>query len=218
MQKRFTDNKIQKTEVRRQKSIRRILLLSLFTVHCSLLFIGCAEKSQYSYYNIYAMVEPSVIRSGIEQPPSYDKKFEDEKISIKFTIREKRVLFELKNKTDKELKILWDKASFVDTKDIPHGMVGFNNLFTDKMDKRPVQVVHAKGRAKDLIIPLENVELMEEGTWYVSPLFNLTDDLAHENRGKTFSILIPIEIDNEEINYNFKFRIEKVVSHITLAY
>lgn len=197
-----------------------ILFSSFYLLSSILLFFltGCAEKSHYSYYNIYAMVEPSVSRGGIEQPLSYDKKFEDEKISIKFTIREKRVLFELKNKTDKELKILWEKASFVDIKDIPHRMVGFNNLFTDKMDKRPVQVVHAKGRAKDLIIPLENVELMEEGTWYVSPLFNLTDDLAHENKGKIFSILIPMEIDDEEINYNFKFRIENVVSHITLAY
>ncbi|MEK6591319.1 MAG: hypothetical protein AABZ11_11655 [Nitrospinota bacterium] len=194
-----------------QSGIRGILFFSFFAVLSLLFFISCAERSPYKYHNTYALVEPVVHKNGIKQPPNYYREFEDDKILIKFTIKDKKIFFRLKNKTDKELTILWDRLNFVDTKGVSHKVVGFDNLFTEKQDKQPLQRINAKREINNLIVPLENIEFIEEWTWYVRPLFNRTDDLALRNRGKTFSISMPIEIDGETINYQYKFRIENIV-------
>jgi hypothetical protein len=215
MRKRFIDNKSQQSEMsmkyevgsRKKKNIYFLLLTSYFL----LLLIGCAERSPYKYYNVYSLVEPVAVKNGIEQPPNYEKEFEDDKISIKFTINEKKMFFRLKNKTDKELTILWDKISFMDTNGAPHGVAGFENLFTDRMDKQTPQTIRAKGEVNGLIVPLENIEFMEEWTWYIRPLFNRMDDMALENRGKPFSLSMPVEIAGDIIEYNYKFRIDHVI-------
>ncbi|MBI5749084.1 MAG: hypothetical protein HZA00_08155 [Nitrospinae bacterium] len=217
MQKRFIDKRIsRKYEVgsRKKKNINFLLLTSYFL----LLLSGCAERSPYKYYNIYTLVEPEIIKNGIKQPPSYDKEFEDDRISIKFTFKEKKIYFRLKNKTDKELKILWDRLSFADTNGALQRVTGFKNIFTDKMDKQPVQEIQAKTEINDLIVPIDNIELMEEWTWYVRPLFNQTDEQSIANMGKIFSISMPIEIAGDVIDYNYKFRIDHVVPQSTWVY
>ncbi len=216
MQKRFIDKKNQGSGVKGQ-GLRKGSYLPLVPCPLPLLFffllIGCAEMSPYKYYNVYSLVEPVAVKNGIEQPPNFGKEFEDEKISIKFTIKEKKIFFRLKNKTDKELTIMWDKISFVDINGTTYGVTGFENLFTDRMDKQTPQTIRAKGEVNDLIVPLDNVEFMEEWTWYVRPLFNRTDDKAAKNKGKTFSLYMPVEIAGDVINYHYKFRIEHVIPH-----
>ena len=207
-----TDNRQQKTEARG----KLFLVWLLTSVLC--LLVGCAERSPYKYYNIYTLVEPEVIKNGIKQPPSYDKEFEDDRLSIKFTFKEKKIYFRLKNKTDEQLKILWERFSFVDTNGVVQRITGFKNIFTDKMDKQPIQEIQAKTELNDLIVPIENIEFMEEWTWYVRPLFNQTDEEAIKNRGKIFSISMPIEIAGNIIDYNYKFRIDHVVPQSTWVY
>ena len=213
MQKRFIDNSKQYAVGSRQ-----YIYCLLFTAYCLLSLVGCAERSPYRYYNIYTLVEPEVIKNGIKQPPSYDKEFEDDRLSIKFTFKEKKIYFRLKNKTDGQLKILWERFSFVDTNGVVQRITGFKNIFTDKMDKQPIQEIQAKTELNDLIVPIENIEFMEEWTWYVRPLFNQTDEEAIKNKGKIFSISMPIEIDGNIIDYNYKFRIDHVVPQSTWVY
>ena len=207
-----TDNRQQKTEDRG----KLFLVWLLTSVLC--LLVGCAERSPYKYYNIYTLVEPEVIKNGIKQPPSYDKEFEDERILIKFTFKEKKIYFRLKNKTDNQLKILWDRLSFADTNGALQRVTGFKNIFTDKMGKQPVQEIQAKTEINDLIVPTDNIELIEEWTWYVRPLFNQTDEEAIANRGKIFSISMPIEIAGDTVDYNYKFRIDHVVPQAAWVY
>ncbi len=219
MQKRYIDKTNQKPEARQQKAEDRgklFLVWLLASVFC--LLVGCAERSPYKYHNIYTLVEPEVIKNGIRQPPSYDKEFEDDRIVIKFTFKEKKIYFRLKNKTDKQLKILWDRLSFADSNGTSQKVTGFKNIFTDKMDKQPVQEIQAKTEINDLIVPIDNIELMEEWTWYVRPLFNQTDEEAIANRGKIFSISMPIEIDGDIVDYNYKFRIDHVVPQSAWIY
>lgn len=219
MQKRFIDNRVQSSKLKVQSlKFKKLVIFSLFTIHCSLFTISCAERSPYKYHNIYTLVEPEVIKNGIKQPPSYDKEFEDDRILIKFTFKEKKIYFRLKNKTDKQLKILWDRLSFVDSNGASQRITGFKNIFTDKMDKQPVQEIQAKTEINDLIVPIDNIELMEEWTWYVRPLFNQTDEQAITNMGKIFSISMPIEIDGDIVDYNYKFRIDHVVPQATWIY
>ncbi|MBI3582516.1 MAG: hypothetical protein HY096_01025 [Nitrospinae bacterium] len=216
MQKRFIDKRISRQYA--VGSRQRHVCCLLLTAYSLLFLSGCAERSPYRYYNIYTLVEPEVIKNGIKQPPSYDKEFEDDRIAIKFTFKEKKIYFRLKNKTDKELKILWDRLSFVDSNGDSQRVTGFKNIFTDKMDKQPVQEIRAKTEINDLIVPIDNIELMEEWTWYVRPLFNQTDEQSIANMGKIFSISMPIEIAGDVIDYNYKFRIDHVVPQSTWVY
>ena len=219
MQKRFIDKTNQKSEARSQKpEVKIFLFCILYSVLCIMYVSGCAERSPYKYHNIYTLVEPEVIKNGIKQPPNYNKEFEDDRILIKFTFKEKKIYFKLKNKTDKQLKILWDRLSFVDSNGASQRVTGFKNIFTDKMDKQPVQEIQAKTEINDLIVPIDNIELMEEWTWYVRPLFNQTDEEAIANRGKIFSISMPIEIAGDTVDYNYKFRIDHVVPQATWVY
>jgi len=59
---------------------------------------------------------------------------------------------------------------------------------------------------------------MEEWTWYIRPLFNQIDEQALTNRGKTFSISMPIEIGGDIVDYNYKFRIDHIIPQATWVY
>jgi len=163
---------------------------------------ACADFSPYKYIQTYTMIEPA---------PSADKSYDDGKIAIRFHIAEKRIFFHLTNKTQEPVALNWSEAAFVQLDGSRLPVAGTDAIFTHRRSK-PVPTETAPGKEEtDFAAPVKNVERLEDWSWYLTPLFNLTDEKAVENRGKIFGLDMPIRVEGEWKVYQFRFKILNVV-------
>jgi len=158
---------------------------------------SCADLSPYRYSQTYTMIEPVA---------SADKSFEDGKISIRFFIDEKRIHFTLHNKTKEAVEVNWEEAAYVHMDGARHPVAGIEDIFSSRRT-RPGRTEVSPGKtADDFAAPVKNVEKLEEWTWYLKPLFNLTDDGAMENKGRIFGLDLPIRVEGAWKTYQFRFK------------
>lgn len=165
---------------------------------------SCADLSVYRYRNVYTMVEPVV---------SSDKTFADDVIEINFFVDEKKVSFTALNKSPDPVTVDWGKASFVNVDGLKHSVANSRAIFTAGKDDPEPMVLQPGVSVSDYVAPVKNVEKLEEWTWYVYPLFNLKDDGAKDNKGKTIGLDVPVKAKGEWRTYSFRFE----VSHVAPA-
>jgi len=163
---------------------------------------GCAQFMAYRYWNVYSMVKPVV---------SSEKTYSDDNIDIRFWIDEKKIHFKLKNLTDAPLTLNWAKASFVNVDGVKFSLANIDSIFTDRRDSPPPTTVEPGAYIVDFVAPAQNVEKLEEWTWYVYPLFNLVDERAYDNKGKIFGIDMPVEARGKWKTYSFRFEVSHVI-------
>ncbi len=165
---------------------------------------GCSELSTYRYWHQYAMVAPVV---------SYDKAYEDNTIKIRFTIGQKKIFFDLKNISDKEISILWKKAKFINVEGKEFAVANASTAFSQKRFSPPDQTLKAGEKFRETVIPVKNIKKLERWTWYVYPLFDLEDESAYDDKGATFGLYLPMKTDGKTIDYKFRFRVEAVLKN-----
>lgn len=163
---------------------------------------ACSGVSQYRYWNIYTMTEPE---------RSSEKVYSDEKIKVRFWIDEKKIYFQLSNLTSQPITIDWRKAVYIHTDGKTHAVANIDSLFTDRKDDPPPSQIPPGQTVNDFLAPSKNVEKLEEWTWYAFPLFNLFDEKAYDNRGKTFGVDLPVKAEGKWHTYKFRFEISNVV-------
>lgn len=174
-----------------------------------LLVLGCAStwygKGNYYKYS-YTMIKPA----------SADMKFEDANISIKFFISGKAVNFNLFNKTNKPIKVIWDNTSIVkfgEAKKTMHAGV----KYIDRSEHQPPTIIPANSYIEDLLIPIDNIWYSSFNGWQKYGLF-IDDDLGKEEfsnaalatKGAKLGVLLPIEIEGKIIDYEFEFMVTNV--------
>jgi len=178
---------------------RFFLVLALgLVLPCS----ACSSLLPYKYMNIYRMTEPVV---------STDKNYTDGKIDINFWIDEKKIHMRLKNLMSEEITIDWAHASYTHIDGGKHGVANVNSLFTEHRTDPAPTIVPPGETIDDYVAPVKNVEKLEQWTWYVYPLFDLFDDKAFNNKGKTFGVDIPIRTEGKWVTYKFRFEISNVL-------
>jgi hypothetical protein len=165
---------------------------------------SCADVSVYRYRNVYTLVEPVV---------SSDKTFSDDVIDINFFLDEKKVRFTARNKSSESVTMDWGKASFVNFDGVKHSVSNSRYVFTSGKEDPEPMVINPGVTVTDFVAPVKNVEKLEEWTWYVYPLFNLKDDGARANKGKTIGLDVPVKAKGEWRTYSFRFE----VSHVAPA-
>lgn len=179
-------------------------------VGCMTLSLG--TKYQYSYM----MVKPD---------STTGMKWEDDKIAISFHISDKSVNFNLRNKTNEVIKIIWDEATMVKygkAQKVMHAGV----KYTDRNASQPPTTIPAGASIDDLVLPTENVYWREGyyGTYYSNPggweehdLFPTQDlnkpdfrEAILKSKGKTFSVYLPIQHQGKTLDYTFEFMVTNV--------
>ncbi|MDH5637292.1 MAG: hypothetical protein OEZ04_02255 [Nitrospinota bacterium] len=163
---------------------------------------GCADLSPYRYTQTYTMIEPA---------NSAAKTYDDGKVKVRFHINEKRIFLKLVNLTKAPLSINWDEASYVSLDGARHKVAGVDSIFSPDRSKPAATQIPPGGATDDFAAPVKNVKKLEQWTWYLSPLFNLKDDNAIENRGKIFGLDLPIQVEGMWKVYSFRFKILNVI-------
>jgi hypothetical protein len=135
-------------------------------------------------------------------------RFEDKNIAIDFTVGEQAFDIRFVNRSDRDVKILWERSEYSDVNNQTHRIMPSTVRFPDRNNPLPDQIVPAKRSIQEAVIPVANVFLSRERRGYdIRPLFPLESDAAASLKGKSFNLFIPVELDRAIIPYNFRIQI-----------
>ena len=158
---------------------------------------------------------------------SDELKFDDEKLSIEFTFKQSEVAFNIKNNSDKPLKIIWDEASFVyngEAQKIMHK----NVKFIDKEKTQAPTVIPPNSFISDLIQPIDDIKYNQSSYagrsysfWsskaifpvisYFKPKDKRSVDRSKKVLGTKVNIYIPIQQDGKSFDYYFEMEVSDIV-------
>lgn len=145
--------------------------------------------------------------------------FEDALVRAILVPMKDRVEFEVLNKTDHSIQIVWDEAAFLDLNGSSEHVMHEGMRFADRNAPQPPSVIIRGAKLDDAAIPSDNVEFTG-GDWSTGTLLpqhiiadgdSVTlDSLRHAVVGKTFGLLLPLRIEDVTNEYLFTFRVTKV--------
>jgi len=165
----------------------------------------------------------------IQEEGIYKYYFEDEMVKISWLPSAAGLSFVLSNKTSHSIKIIWDETSYVDENGLGHRTMHSGVKYTDRNNPQPPTVVVRKGSVNDVVISSDNVYWREgyygkyastPGGWEQLSLFpdyrsglggNQLKSEAEKFKGKTFQLLLPLQIESTVNDYIFTFKINDVV-------
>jgi hypothetical protein len=155
-----------------------------------------------------------------------DNLYEDNDLKISFSVGTKEIDFEIYNKTDKSIKIIWDETSFIpygEGKKVMHKGVKY-------VDRNAAQVpttIPSKTSWSDMVVPTDNVYYKQgyysqyvsnPGGWETTDLwltadFNKpeTEAVVMKLKGLKYRLLMPMEVNGIKKEYTFNFEITDVV-------
>ncbi len=153
--------------------------------------------------------------------------FEDEMVRIRWSPTPYDIVFVLNNKANGPVRIVWDGARFIDEKGISHRLIHSGAGYEDRNASHPPTVIAARGTLEDFVHPADYFQKEEdyggssskqEGYWKRSPFLPAQiKGTAAELRakadpfvGKTFQVILALQIDDVRNEYVCTFRINKV--------
>lgn len=167
---------------------------------------ACAGMSAYNYRQMYALTSP------VE---NYSRVFEDDNIAFRFEVKEKKIGVFITNKSDSDVSLDWPEVRYVDTSNEELKVANQQTLFTKNTGRIKPTFIRPGATEENVIVPVRNVEKLEQWTWAIKPFFNQEDEGALLNKGKTFGLLFPVkfQIGEERVSklYAFRFKVTNVL-------
>jgi hypothetical protein len=153
--------------------------------------------------------------------------FEDEMVRIKWLPTPYDVVFVLNNKANRPVSIVWDESRFIDEKGVSHRLIHSGIGYEDRNHSHPPTVDAARGTLEDFVHPADYFQWEEgqggrsnkqQGYWKkASFLPAQIKGNAEELRtkaepfvGKTFQVILALQIDDVRNEYVCIFKINKV--------
>lgn len=144
--------------------------------------------------------------------PGPDLKFEDSNISSAFQVIGGEIAFSIQNKTEEPIEIDWNKFSFVDVSSKSNKVIHAGVKFSEMEKAQTEIVIPPLARFEDVILPTDNVYYSDSlKSWQKVSIFPSGYDSAKLFKGKTFSLFMPLKINEKVKNYFFTFKIDDVI-------
>ena len=143
--------------------------------------------------------------------------YEDSIIKIDWGYASTQIGFDLTNKSDQTLKIIWDDAAFISQSNESSRIFHVGIKYTDRENPQPPTSVYKKTTLSDLIAPTSYTRYVsgQYGGWRSDPLIPIPSNVWSSKieyieslLGKTMRVILPIKIDDKVIEYAFSFRTE----------
>lgn len=165
---------------------------------------------------------------GVNEKGQKKYSFEDRMVKITWAPTGKDFTFLLYNKTDHTIKIIWDNASFVDENGLNHKVMHSGVKYAERNNSQAPSVITRRGYIEDLIFPGDRVVWIDgiysrygstPGTWHKEPIMPSVRGGASGEElrakatpfiGKTFSVLLPLQIEDVLNDYLFTFKVNSV--------
>jgi len=203
-------------------------ILSLLTILLALGLSGCVAS--YAQYDIglesvevpknkkQTFGKQVIVKSEEKGKTKYT--FEDDIIKTTWIVTSSNIYFDLKNKTDHSIKIIWDEAVFVDQDGESHSVMHSGTKYIDRNNPKPPTTIVRNGKISDIVFPSDYVYYQsgKYGGWRELDLiknYRTTEpkgdekikELAKKEINKTIQVLLPIKIEDIINEYIFVFKI-----------
>jgi hypothetical protein len=142
--------------------------------------------------------------------------YEDSLIKIRWTYGVSNMGFELFNKSNNTIKIIWDDAAFISINNESDKIFHSGIKYNDRENPQSATSVYKKTIISDLIAPTSYTKFIsgQYGGWSSAPLIPYNINLWSLKKveyldyliGKTMRIILPIKINDILIEYGFNFR------------
>ena len=146
--------------------------------------------------------------------------YEDADIELRVLPEVDQIGVKIRNVTPYAAKVLWDDAAFVDLDATSHRVVHSGVSDADRGHAQPASVVAPRKVLEDVIVPVNRVGDISDGLPRLpiagpshrecSESEEHFESAARDGVGKSFEILLPIEIAGTMRRYALHFQIEKV--------
>ncbi len=138
--------------------------------------------------------------------------FSDDLMEIIWLPANDGFFFDLTNKTDHSIKIIWDEAVYINRQGQSMGVIHYGIKYTEKSRPQAPSVVARGTTLSDVVFPKNYVSWGYE-SWVESPLWGKPGDLADVQNianvtvGENVKVLLPLQIEDtvNEYIFNFKF-------------
>jgi hypothetical protein len=193
--------------------------------------LGCSTMDTVKYdIGLSAVERPENAKAGygeqkivtLQEEDATKYSFEDDLIRIVWTATPEQLVFDLTNKTNHSIKIIWDKAVYIDENGNSERVMHSGVTYANRNNPQPPTTVARLATISDLVFPTENVDWVggPYGGWRIKPLFptssvsGTSEDLlakAKKYVGKSVQVLLPLEIEETVNEYIFVFKVNQVV-------
>lgn len=141
--------------------------------------------------------------------------YSDSVMSIKFSYKtDERINFELTNRLDRTIKIIWDEVVFVDADGKSSRVMHDGIRYIDRNKSLPVTAIPSGATINEMVLPTSNVQYGGLKGWLEYSYLpkhsnnkNTIDGLGKLYTGKTIKIVLPIVYDDKTHDYTFVFKI-----------
>lgn len=147
---------------------------------------------------------------------------EDQLMRIIWTGPDDQLEFDVLNKSDTPVKILWDDAAYVDITGQSRRVIHSGVKLVDRNSPQMPSVITSKGRLNDIVYPSDSVRYYSSqygSGWSQQPMFpclrerrsctDLERKLVTAHTGLDYRVLLPVEAGKESYPYTFVFKVNK---------
>jgi len=158
-----------------------------------------------------------------EDSSKFNYLFEDGLVRILWLPAQTGFYFQIFNKTDNSIKVIWDEAVFVDQFNKSHRVMHSGIKYNERDNPQPPTVIIRKGSIDDFVAPTDYVYfyrgyssqyIFDPSEWRHLPLINIkseesakTGNDAQSTIGKKLQVLLPLEIQGNVNDYIFEFSV-----------
>lgn len=162
-----------------------------------------------------------VVTHTVKTASGYTHHAEDQLIRIVWSPPFKEFPFEILNKSEYPVRILWDEAAYVDAANQTHRVMHSGIKFNHRNLSQSPSVVAAGGRLIDLLAPVDYAWFTEgsSGGWNQRNIFECVKGyicneeqqrIALAHRGLAYRILLPLQVGSDTQIYTFIFNVSEV--------
>lgn len=205
--------------------MNKTIALSIATI-CTALLLGCYMMTPSVRYviSLSEVERPAdaqqrygeqIVEARASTGDSMKYLFEDELVSILWVPTNTRVHFFLTNKSDHSIKIVWDESAFVRLTGQSDRVVHSGVKYSEVNSSQPPTIVPRGGTLEDFILSADQVFYVSGsyGGWREAPLlsYNPNPQEIQSLIGKTFRVLLALQIEGVTNEYTFTFIVDNVL-------
>ena len=201
----------------------RKLLLFFMVIGIVFVSSGCITQKAHYLFNLESVQRPREVTSEYGIGSFKYLTFEDSLCKVVFSPQERGIGFDLTNKSNRAIRIVWDEVAYVDQYKSSHRVLHLGTKFIHSDRPQPVSSVPTNAKLDDLIVPashaqwLTSTSIWVSSRWQIRQLFPETSGLlappselknaVYSLNGGSVSIFLPLKVGDYTNEYLFVFRV-----------
>jgi hypothetical protein len=133
--------------------------------------------------------------------------YENSDYVIVFNYSKDGVIVVIKNLTNNPIKIFWEESAYISPSGTAGRIIHNGIKLLDRNQPQAPTVIPPGALITDYIVPSDNIYFSDDrytGGWKYLPI------LTQYRVGSVVGLFLPMEVNGQKINMNYRFRIESI--------